>query len=376
MYNKFKVKKKIISIALALVMASSSIASLPMHVFAGTGENGVIKASELVKFVQIKNKPSIPLLIFAPDGIISGAGRRPAVAIDFEAQEAIVDAQEVIVDAPEVIVDAPKGAQYSIKWEIVSGNKNDTATIDPETGQIKIDPSKYTASGPCTLEIKATVANKSDSYKLTINVVNSEDDTDFFTLATNAIKTAYAAADQAKKSVEYPIVELIKVANELGFENVATPTIKNSYVFQRATNKIEDDYDLNQMWSHKTSYAYWEAFTFILNKALKNPENAAYNRAARIALAANNVTRAESDCDIFDQTFKSFVAELTENQENLESLSQAHTAYVICAYIYTVLGNDANANVAQTMAAYLMPFMEEEMFEWEPWETIELPWEP
>ncbi len=36
MYNKSKVKKKIISIALALVMTASSVASLPMNVFAGT----------------------------------------------------------------------------------------------------------------------------------------------------------------------------------------------------------------------------------------------------------------------------------------------------------------------------------------------------
>ena len=36
MYNKFKVKKKIISIALALIMTASSVASLPMNAFAGT----------------------------------------------------------------------------------------------------------------------------------------------------------------------------------------------------------------------------------------------------------------------------------------------------------------------------------------------------
>ena len=44
MHNKFKVKKKLISIALALVMTSSQIATFPMNVFAGTGKNDVIKA--------------------------------------------------------------------------------------------------------------------------------------------------------------------------------------------------------------------------------------------------------------------------------------------------------------------------------------------
>ena len=47
MHNKFKIIKKIISIALALVMASSSIASLPMNVFAGTGKNGVTTAPKM-----------------------------------------------------------------------------------------------------------------------------------------------------------------------------------------------------------------------------------------------------------------------------------------------------------------------------------------
>ncbi len=44
MYNKFKIIKKIISIALALIMAASPVATFPMQVFAGTGSNGVIKA--------------------------------------------------------------------------------------------------------------------------------------------------------------------------------------------------------------------------------------------------------------------------------------------------------------------------------------------
>ena len=44
MHNKFKVKKKLISIALTLVLAAQPLVTLPMNVFAGTGKNGVIKA--------------------------------------------------------------------------------------------------------------------------------------------------------------------------------------------------------------------------------------------------------------------------------------------------------------------------------------------
>ena len=44
MSNKFKLKKKLVSIALALALAAQPLASFPMNVFAGTGKNGVMKA--------------------------------------------------------------------------------------------------------------------------------------------------------------------------------------------------------------------------------------------------------------------------------------------------------------------------------------------
>ena len=44
MRNKFKLKKKLVSIALALVLAAQPLASLPMNVFAGTGKNGMLTA--------------------------------------------------------------------------------------------------------------------------------------------------------------------------------------------------------------------------------------------------------------------------------------------------------------------------------------------
>ena len=62
MRNKFKLKKKLVSIALALVLAAQPLASLPMNVFAGTGENGMLTAplkadlKELNPGQQIKSK--------------------------------------------------------------------------------------------------------------------------------------------------------------------------------------------------------------------------------------------------------------------------------------------------------------------------------
>ena len=61
MSNKFKVKKKLVSIALALFLAAQPLASFPMNVFAGTGKNGVIKAPtvaanfELAKIIELRN---------------------------------------------------------------------------------------------------------------------------------------------------------------------------------------------------------------------------------------------------------------------------------------------------------------------------------
>ena len=47
MSNKFKVKKKLVSIILALALGAQPLASLPMNVFAGTGKTGVMKAPEI-----------------------------------------------------------------------------------------------------------------------------------------------------------------------------------------------------------------------------------------------------------------------------------------------------------------------------------------
>ena len=60
MYNKFKVKKKIISIALALAMTASSVANLPMNAFAGTvyagkRKNAATTAPHVVYDFDIKN---------------------------------------------------------------------------------------------------------------------------------------------------------------------------------------------------------------------------------------------------------------------------------------------------------------------------------
>ena len=55
MSNKFKVKKKLVSIALALALGVQPLASLPMNVFAGTGKNGVIMAPTVETNFELDN---------------------------------------------------------------------------------------------------------------------------------------------------------------------------------------------------------------------------------------------------------------------------------------------------------------------------------
>ena len=61
MSNKFKVKKKLVAIVLALALAVQPLCAFPMNVFAGTGKNGVIKAPtvaanfELAKIIELES---------------------------------------------------------------------------------------------------------------------------------------------------------------------------------------------------------------------------------------------------------------------------------------------------------------------------------
>ena len=64
MSNKFKLKRKLISIALALVLAAQPLASFPMNVFAGTGKNSILTAPRMQKktvTVPISTTFSVPL---------------------------------------------------------------------------------------------------------------------------------------------------------------------------------------------------------------------------------------------------------------------------------------------------------------------------
>ncbi len=376
MYNKFKVKKKVISIALALALAAQPLASFPMNVFAGTGKKGVMTAPELVKSVQIKNKPTMDVLILDPVSgkLLGGAHTEPP-----DQEPAEPEPTPVIVDAPELIVDASKGSKYSIKWEIVSGNEDGIATINQETGQVKIDPSKYIASGPYTLKIKVTVANKSDSYDLKIvkqsssdienssstflqslydslgkNSVIAKDCPDcvpkydkaaayyvawlaIFALNSNQINSkAYIGATAAEAIISAKIVGMqasdFKLSSSPAF-NYVYKTSKDGKLY---TNGFCDTDNLATNYSSVESAL--KAAEFAENLAKNNPNNPDMVKAAKIAQAAADV------CNKFVEFHKT----------NSGAPRGEFKIYFMCmtaAYTFTLLDDHADANIAKAIAA-------------------------
>ena len=141
MYNKFKVKKKVISIALALALAAQPLATLPMNVFAGTGKNGVIKAPKTKKVTEI--------FIFGyPANNIIDVGKNLTLTADF----------------------FPPGAYAAYKTVEWSSSDETVATVNETTGEVS-------AQSAGTVTITATAKNGSDTNTdwitkdVTINVL-------------------------------------------------------------------------------------------------------------------------------------------------------------------------------------------------------------
>ena len=388
MYNKFKVKKKVISIALALALAAQPLCSFSMNAFAGTGKTGVMKAPELVKSVQIKNKPTMDVLILTPGAIATGCGvdddededeTPPAESKPKEEQEEETPPAEptpVIVDAPEVIVDASKGSKYSIKWEIVSGNEDGIATINQETGQVKIDPSKYIASGPYTLKIKVTVANKSDSYDLKIVKQSSDEIIDSSSTFLQSLHTslgknsviakdcpegvpkydkaaAYYVAWQAifainsnpidsKAYIGATAAEAIISAKIVGmqasdFESSTSPAF--NYVYPTGKKSYTNDFfHDNLATNYSSAESALKAAEFAENLAKKNPNNPDIVKAAKIARAAADVCNK-------------FVKFRNTNLYALGDEFKIYFMYMTAAYTLTLLDDHAGANIAKAIAA-------------------------
>ena len=74
MRNKFKLKKKLVSIALALALAAQPLASLPMNVFAGTGKTGVMMAPLKADFKELNKGQSVSSKYIVSKSVAFGEG--------------------------------------------------------------------------------------------------------------------------------------------------------------------------------------------------------------------------------------------------------------------------------------------------------------
>ena len=117
MYNKFKIIKKIISIALALIMAASPVATFPMQVFAGTGSNGVIKAPTIklnpallkmqigskIDSAKYEVKDSVAFSVGGSGKVVSEDGTVSSAGIICVTDKETGVEKYVVSDAPSVI---------------------------------------------------------------------------------------------------------------------------------------------------------------------------------------------------------------------------------------------------------------------------------
>ncbi len=121
MRNKFKLKKKLISIALALALATQPLTTLPMNVFAGTGENGMLTAplkadlKELNYGQQIKSKYIVQKSVDFSDKKVLSARIVQAPGIVY-AKEKIGNSMRdvyIIADINEILRSAAAYAAYA-----------------------------------------------------------------------------------------------------------------------------------------------------------------------------------------------------------------------------------------------------------------------
>ena len=117
MSNKFKLKKKLVSIALALVLAAQPLASLPMNVFAGTDKNNLIMAPRIEKktvSVPVPTTFTVPLTYRytynTSNGDILGA---TTGGISFSAAPVYADMGEKVDNCPKNMKELKK----LVSWE-------------------------------------------------------------------------------------------------------------------------------------------------------------------------------------------------------------------------------------------------------------------
>ena len=155
MSNKFKVKKKLVAIVLALALAVQPLCAFPMNVFAGTGKNGVIKAPTLAanfdidKIIELESGAKFDVNKYVT--IISPQGA--TVSYNVESQTVFSGSGNLLDDAGQV--QNPGIAKVKVT---VGGVSKETYIIADINGILKAAYAAIAVLGPGSSAAYAALA--------------------------------------------------------------------------------------------------------------------------------------------------------------------------------------------------------------------------
>ena len=254
MYNKFKVKKKIIYIALALVMTASSVASLPMNVFAGNVYPG-----------KQKN---------------AATTASPHVVYDFDIKNVIeLDSGQTFNLNDHVTNIRPQGAAFEYVIEYLFANTEifdiDRKVINPGIAKFKVDVGNVSKEAYIVADINGILAYAADA-------------------ANTATEVAYNFSNAAK--VVHDVYSAYNVSNAT---EVAAKAVY-VYAAHNVSNAVKAAYDAAEAAYDAVKAAYDAAEAAKVAKAAKAAKVA---KAAKAAKAAK-VAKAAKDAKTAAKTAK------------------------------------------------------------------------
>ena len=317
MYNKFKVKKKIISIALALVMTASSVASLPMNVFAGNVYPG-----------KQKN---------------AATTASPHVVYDFDIKNVIeLDSGQTFNLNDHVTNIRPQGAAFEYVIEYLFANTEifdiDRKVINPGIAKFKVDVGNVSKEAYIVADINGILAYAADA-------------------ANTATEVAYNFSNAAK--VVHDVYSAYNVSNAT---EVAAKAVY-VYAAHNVSNAVKAAYDAAEAAYDAVKAAYDAAEAAKVAKAAKAAKVAKAAKdaktAAKTAKTAAKVAyyaahdAAKAACNVASQTAWNVAKNACEEAKtaldgglNLEAqLKIAYMAYRVAEAVLTPLKDQDNKSI-------------------------------
>ena len=317
MYNKFKVKKKIIYIALALVMTASSVASLPMNVFAGNVYPG-----------KQKN---------------AATTASPHVVYDFDIKNVIeLDSGQTFNLNDHVTNIRPQGAAFEYVIEYLFANTEifdiDRKVINPGIAKFKVDVGNVSKEAYIVADINGILAYAADA-------------------ANTATEVAYNFSNAAK--VVHDVYSAYNVSNAT---EVAAKAVY-VYAAHNVSNAVKAAYDAAEAAYDAVKAAYDAAEAAKVAKAAKAAKVAKAAKdaktAAKTAKTAAKVAyyaahdAAKAACNVASQTAWNVAKNACEEAKtaldgglNLEAqLKIAYMAYRVAEAVLTPLKDQDNKSI-------------------------------